>query len=90
MLRVIEGKRLGSLFGDVSQMADYIAAARIARDVTVWLNANAEIVCSGARIAPELPPEYVLGTYGIGANPADIREDLVAFQRERTSNAMIF
>ncbi len=90
MLRVRDGKRLGSLFGDVSQIADYIAAARVACNVTVWLNAKTEIVCSGAGIAPELAPEYVLGTYGIGANRADIQADLIAFQNERTSNAMIF
>ena len=90
MRRVIEAGRLGSLFGDVAKMAECISAARIARDVTVWLNMQNEMICSGADIAPELPAEYLLGTYGVGAHLTDIQEDLVAFRSERASNAMLF
>jgi hypothetical protein len=90
MRRVIEERRLGSLVGDIEKMAECISAARIDRDVTVWLNAKAEMVCSGAGVAPEVPPEYMVGTYGIGAERADIQQDLVAFRNERASNAMVF
>ncbi|MFC5491164.1 hypothetical protein [Dokdonella soli] len=81
---------LGSLFSDIEYMAEYISIARASRNVTVWLNSKAEMVCSGADRAPELPSEYLLGTYGIGADVADIQQDLVAFRNERASNAIIF
>ena len=59
MNRVIEERRLGSLFGDIEYMAEYISVARSTRNATVWLNAKAKIICSGAGIAPDLPPEYL-------------------------------
>lgn len=90
MRHAIKEQCLGSLFGDIEYMAEYISVARTSRDVTVWLNAKTELVCSGATIAPELPPEYLLGTYGLEADIVDIQQDLMAFRNERTSNAMIF
>jgi hypothetical protein len=90
MRRVIEEQRLGSLFGDIEQMSDCIKSALTVRDVTVWLDSKAELICSAAGIAPVLPPEYLLGTYGIGADRTDIREDLLEFRNERASHAMIF
>jgi hypothetical protein len=90
MRRVVEERRLGSLFGDIEQMSDGIKSALMACDVTVWLDSKAELICSGTGIAPALPPEYLLGTYGIGADRSDIREDLVEFRNERVSHAMIF
>ena len=90
MRRVIEARRLGSLFGDVVKMAECISVARAARDVTVWLNTQNEMICCGADTAPELRAEDLLGTYGIGADVTDIQEDLVAFRSERTSNSMLF
>jgi hypothetical protein len=85
------GKRcLGSLFGDVESMAASISIAREARDVTVWLNAKTEIVCSDAGTAPELPADHLLGTYGVGAEITDIRQDLLEFRNQRSSNAILF
>jgi hypothetical protein len=71
-------------------MSDGIKSALMAHDVTVWLDSKAELICSGADIAPALPQEYLLGTYGIGADRSGIREDLVEFRNERVSCAMIF
>ena len=90
MRRMIEERCLGSLFGDVGQMAAYVGIARVTHDVTVWLNTRAEVVCSSAGLAPMLPAEYLLGTYGIGADIDDIREDFLVFRNERASHAMIF
>ncbi len=90
MRRIIEERRLGSLFDDIGKISDGIKSALMVRDVTIWLDSNAELVCSGSDRAPVLSPEYLLGTYGIGADLADIREDLMEFRNERVSRAMIF
>jgi hypothetical protein len=87
---MIKEQRLGSLFGDIEYLAEYISVARTSRDVRVWLNAKTELICSSADSAPELAPEYLLGTYGLGSDVADIQQDLIAFRNERVSNAMIF
>jgi hypothetical protein len=90
MRHLVKEQHLGSLFGDIEYLAEYISVARTSRDVRVWLNAKTELVCCGADSAPELAPEYLLGTYGLGSNIADIQQDLIAFRNERGCNAMIF
>lgn len=90
MHSVKEARCLGSLFGDVERMAESVAVARAECDVMVWLNPQGQMICSGVESAPNLHAEYLVGTYGVGANAADIREDLIAFRKERVSNAMIF
>ncbi|GAA0709703.1 hypothetical protein [Dokdonella soli] len=88
MGRLIEERRLGSLLGALEPIATYIVAALVTRDVTIWVNSKAELVCSGAGNVPELPAESVLGTYGLGANVGDIHADLLAFRNERASHVM--
>jgi hypothetical protein len=90
MRHVIKEQCLGSLFGDIEYLAQYIDVARTSRDVRVWINAKTELICSSADAAPELPSEYLLGTYGIGSDVVDIQQDLLVFRNERVSNAMIF
>ena len=81
---------VGSLFCDIEYLAAYINVARTSRDVRVWLNTKTELICSAADTAPELGPEYLLGTYSLGSSAADIQQDLIVFRNERASNAMLF
>lgn len=89
MGRLIEQRNLGSLLGALEPIAACIVAALVARDVTIWVNSKAELVCSGADDAPELPIGAVLGTYGSGAHIGDIHADLLAFRNQRASHAIV-
>jgi hypothetical protein len=89
-MRLLRNRSIGSLFGDVGVLADAIGLARESGDVTVWLNATTDIVCSDVGSAPNLSAEYLLGTYGIGTQVADIRQDLLVFRSERCAGAIVF
>ena len=89
-MRLHRNRSIGSLFSDVGVLADAIGLAREAGDVTVWLNATTDVVCSDVGSAPNLSAEYLLGTYGIGTQVADIRQDLLVFRNERCAGAIVF
>jgi len=79
----------GSLRGDLSEIAKTVHLASLHFDITVWANANAEVLFDRADRSPDLAAEYVAGTYGIGAQPSDIGSDLCALKRECVSSAML-
>jgi hypothetical protein len=89
-MRLLRNRRIGSLFGDVGALAEAIGLAREAGDVTVWLNATTDIVCSDVGSAPDLSAEYLLGTYGVSMQVADIQQDLLVFRAERCTGAIVF
>jgi hypothetical protein len=89
-MRLLRNRRIGSLFGDVGALAEAIGLAREAGDVTVWLNATTDIVCSDVGSAPDLSAEYLLGTYGVSMQVADIQQDLLVFRAERCMGAIVF
>ncbi len=79
----------GSLRGDLAGVAKTVHLASLHFDITVWANANAEILFDKADRSPEVAPEYVAGTYGIGASPSDIESDLRVLRSERVSSAIL-
>lgn len=83
-------RRAGSLFDrDLSEIAKTVYSAALHFNVTVWTDADAEVLLDRAGRCPSVDPEYLAGTYGIGARLDDIHNDLQALQRERTSSAML-
>jgi hypothetical protein len=79
----------GSLRGDLAEIAKTVHSASLHFDITVWANANAEVLFDKAEHSPDVSPEYLAGTYGIGAVPSDIESDLQALRRERVSSAIL-
>ena len=79
----------GSLRGDLAEVARTVHLASLHFDITVWANANAEILFDKAERSPDVAPEYLAGTYGIGALPSDIESDLCVLRSERVSSAIL-
>jgi hypothetical protein len=79
----------GSLRGDLSEVARTVHLASLHFDVTVWANANAEVLFDRSERSPDVAPEYLAGTYGIGALPSDIESDLRVLRSERVSTAIL-
>jgi hypothetical protein len=79
----------GSLRGDLSAIAKTVHLASLHFDIVVWANANADILFDKAERSPEVAPEYLAGTYGIGASPSDIESDLRILRSERVSTAIL-
>ena len=80
----------GSLYGDLSEIAETIYRTLLHFDVTAWSNADADVLLDRADRSPEIEPQYLAGTYAIGAQLSDIESDLQTLQRERVSSAMLF
>jgi hypothetical protein len=79
----------GSLRGDLAEVAKAVHLASLEGDVTVWANANAEVLYDRSDRSPDIAPEYLAGTYGIGSLPSDIESDLCVLRRERVSSAIL-
>jgi hypothetical protein len=79
----------GSLRGDLAEVARAVHLASLHFDVTVWANANAEVLFDRSERSPDVAPEYLAGTYGIGALPSDIESDLRVLRSERVSSAIL-
>lgn len=79
----------GSLCGDIAQLAQTIHAASLQSDVVVWAEPNAELRFARSDSPPDVPEEFLAGTYGFGVAVADIEEDLRVLQSERVSSALI-
>ncbi len=81
----------GSLCGgDISQIAHVVHQAAQHADITVWSDANADVLVDRADRSPDVEPQYLAGTYGIGAQLSDIESDLQVLQNERVSAAIVF
>ena len=65
----------GSLRGDLSEVARTVHLASLHFDVTVWANANAEVLFDRSE--------------RIGALPSDIESDLRVLRSERVSSAIL-
>jgi hypothetical protein len=81
---------VGSLLGDVGEIARSIYAALAEDDVVVWATPGADVFYIHAREMPEVSAEHVVGTYRMGASVADIEDDLIDLRKSRVSGAMIF
>jgi hypothetical protein len=79
----------GSLRGDLAEVARTVHLASLHGDITVWANANAEVLYDRCERSPDVSPEYLAGTYGIGASPSDIESDLLVLRGERVSSAIL-
>lgn len=80
---------VGSLLDDVDAMAKNIYAALVDDDVLVWASPGLDVFFMHAKEAPEVPAEYLLGTYRMGASSADIAEDLRDLRKSRVSEEML-
>ncbi len=81
---------IGLLMDDVGRIARNISAATGHGEVMIWVSAGAEIFCAPLDTAPDVPPEYVLGVYAMGAKIMDIEEDLQALRNARVSSSILF
>jgi hypothetical protein len=79
----------GSLCGDLSEIARKVHHASSSFDITVWANADADVLFERADRSPDIAPEYLAGTYGVGSLPSDIESDLHTLKSERVSTAML-
>lgn len=83
-------KRAGSLLDDdLADIAKTVHAASMLFEITVWADANAQVLLDRAWCCPPVDPEYLAGTYSMGACLDDIHSDLQVLQRERTSSAIL-
>ena len=84
-------KCAGSLCGgDIAEMAYAVYRAALNGYVTVWSDANADVLFECADRSPPIEPQYVAGTYGMGSQLSDIESDLKLLQRERVPTAIMF
>lgn len=81
---------VGSLLDDVDATATSIYCALVDDDVLVWASPGLDVYFMHVTEAPEVPAEYLLGTYRMGASTTDIAEDLLELRKSRVSAAMIF
>jgi hypothetical protein len=79
----------GSLLGDLSLVARELCRALQYNPITVWMNADAEVLYQPAGTAPEVTPGWIAGTYGFGVSTADIEDDLVLLKAERRATGML-
>jgi hypothetical protein len=87
--RGIKATLVGSLRGDLSAVADKLQEALHRSDITVWTNANSEVLFDRADTSPQVGAEWLAGTYGVGASASDIEADLVALRRECIPSAIL-
>jgi hypothetical protein len=87
--RAIKATLAGSLRGDLSAAATKLQEALHRCDITVWTNAASEILFDRADTSPQVGPEWLAGTYGVGASAGDIEADLVALRRECIPTAIL-
>jgi hypothetical protein len=66
----------GSLRGDLATVAMKLHEALHRSDITVWTNADSEVLFCQSESTPEIGSEWLAGTYGIGASVNDIAADL--------------
>ncbi|WP_395680028.1 hypothetical protein [Dokdonella sp.] len=88
--RAQRAKLAGSLTDDLGVVALNLLHALKRSDIVVWTDATAEVYFDAADRCPNVEPDHLVGTYGLGANIADIEADLGVVRSERVSNAMIF
>ena len=74
----------GSLHGDLGAIAMKLHEALHRADITVWTNANSEVLFDTPESCPEIGSQWLAGTYGVGANLSDIEADLRALRCECT------
>lgn len=80
--RAVRATRAGSLRGDLSAIATTLQEALHRFDITVWTNADSEILFDRAEASPQIAAEWLAGTYGVGASASDIEADLLALRQE--------
>ncbi|MEO7062314.1 MAG: hypothetical protein ABI082_00885 [Dokdonella sp.] len=84
-------KCAGSLCGgNISEIAQIVYQAALHEHVTVWSDANADVLFEHVDRSPVIEPQYVAGTYGMGSQLSDIESDLRVLQRERVPAAIMF
>lgn len=86
----LSAKCAGSLCGgDISQIAYAIYKASLHGEITVWSDANVNVQFDRVDCSPVIDPQYLAGTYGMGAQLSDIESDLKLLQRERVPAAIL-
>lgn len=72
----------GSLRGDLAAVAIKLHEALHRSDITVWTNANSEVLFDVPESSPNISSEWLAGTYGVGASASDIEADLMELRGE--------
>jgi hypothetical protein len=82
--------RAGALHGDLGAAAQKIYLALVDGDVVAWADAEADIWFRRADETTAIANDWTIGTYRMGASPADILDDLVELRRSRSTDAIIY
>jgi hypothetical protein len=79
----------GSILGDLRQMARELCRVLHSHPITVWMNADAEILYQAAGALPDTITAWIAGTYDLNAAPADIESDLCSLKAERRATGIL-
>jgi hypothetical protein len=79
----------GSILGDLRQLARDLYRVLHSHPITVWMNADAEILYQATGTAPDTITDWIAGTYDINAAPADIEGDLRSLKAERRATGIL-
>lgn len=79
----------GSILGDLRQMARDLYRVLHSHPITVWMNADAEILYQTAGTAPDTITAWIAGTYDLNAAPIDIESDLRSLKAERRATGIL-
>jgi hypothetical protein len=82
--------RAGALDGDLGAAAQKIYLALVDGDVVAWSDVDASIWFSRADDGTAIADDRTIGTYRMGASPADILDDLIESRRARSTDAIIY
>jgi hypothetical protein len=79
----------GTLFDDLDTVASELYRALQYNHITVWMNADAQILYQPAHLQPDVTAGWIAGTYTIGVGATEIAEDLLLLKAERRSTGML-
>jgi hypothetical protein len=79
----------GTLFDDLDTVASELYRALQYNHITVWMNADAQILYQPAHIVPDVAAGWIAGTYSMGVGATEIAEDLLQLKAERRSTGML-
>ena len=85
----MKNKSIGSLRGDLSEVAERICKAARDSMVAVWVSDHAEVYAESGEAMRDVYLPWMVGTYSMGMNSGDIVDDLLEVRRERLKSGVI-
>jgi hypothetical protein len=79
----MKSKSIGSLRGDLSEVAERVCKAARDSMVAVWVSDHAEVYADRGDSIRDVHTPWMVGIYSMGMNSCDIVDDLLEVRRER-------